>query len=44
MHLDILYKSIPFMRKEKIDARLEEYVKLKNQKQKEEEERLQMQN
>jgi hypothetical protein len=44
MHLDILYKSIPFMRKDKIEVMLGEYKKQKAQKQREEEERLQYQN
>ena len=44
MHLDILYKSIPFMKKDKIEVMLTDYKKMKAQKQREEEERLQFQN
>ena len=34
MHLDILYKSIMFVKKEKIDSMLEDYLKQKTLKQK----------
>lgn len=44
MHLDILYKNISFLKKEKIDRILLEYKHQKIQKQKEAEEQLQMQN
>jgi hypothetical protein len=44
MHLDILYKNIHFLKKEKIDIMLNEYKSQKLQKQKEAEEQLQIQN
>lgn len=43
MHLDILYKSVVFMKREKIETMLYEYKQEKVRKQKEEEERLMMQ-
>jgi len=43
MHLDILYKSVHFLKREKIDAMLFEYKQEKMRKQREEEERLLMQ-
>ena len=43
MHLDILYKSITFLSEEKIIAKIELYKQAKEQKKREEEERLQMQ-
>jgi hypothetical protein len=42
MHLDILYKSITFLSEEKIIAKIELYRQAKEQKKREEEERLQM--
>ena len=42
MHLDILYKSIAFLSEEKIIAKIEMYRQAKEQKRREEEERLQM--
>jgi len=42
MHLDILYKSINFLNKHKIEVVLQEYKHQKIQKQKEEEERMKM--
>lgn len=44
MHLDILFKSITFLNKHKIEVMLQDYKQQKIQRQKEEEERLQMQN
>ena len=44
MHLDILFKNILFLKKEKIDKMLNEYKLQKLQKQKEAEEQLQIQN
>lgn len=44
MHLDILYKSINFLKREHIEAYLFDYKQQKQRKQKEEEERLIMQN
>ena len=43
MHLDILYKSITFLSEEKIMAKIEMYRQAKEQKKREEEERIQMQ-
>ena len=43
MHLDILYKSIGFLSKHKIDRILDEYKRAKEQKKREEEERLRLQ-
>ena len=40
MHLDILYKSINFLSKDRIKAKLDEYKKVKELKRKEEEERI----
>jgi hypothetical protein len=42
MHLDILYKSIGFLSKHKIDRILDEYKRAKEQKKREEEERLRL--
>jgi len=39
MHLDILFKSISFLNKDKINMMLNDYRDLKQQKQREEEER-----
>ena len=44
MHLDILFKSITFLNKHKIEVMLQDYKQQKIQRQKEEEERQQMQN
>jgi len=43
MHLDILYKSVMFLKREKIETMLYDYKQDKIRKQKEEEERLLMQ-
>jgi len=43
MHLDILYKSVGFLSKHKIERILDEYKRAKDQKQREEEERLRIQ-
>lgn len=43
MHLEILYKSIQFLSKDKIQRVLNDYKFQKAQKQKEEEERMQLQ-
>ena len=43
MHLEILFKSVPFLTLQKIEAMKDKYKKQKEQKRKEEEERLQMQ-
>lgn len=40
MHLDILYKSIGFLSEEMIAAKIEQYKQAKEQKKREEEERL----
>lgn len=42
MHLDILYKSIPYLTKEKVSCIINNYKEMKEQKRKEEEERLLM--
>ena len=44
MHLDILYQSVNFVSKDKIKSILSDYKECKLQKQKEEEQRLQIQN
>lgn len=44
MHLDILFKSVNFISREKIVKILNDYKESKMQKQKEEEERIIMQN
>lgn len=44
MHLDILFKSVAFLKREKIETILYEYKQDKIRKQKEEEERQLMQN
>lgn len=44
MHLELLYKYVPFLNKDKIGAVLPEYQRNKELKMKEEEERQQMQN
>jgi superfamily II DNA or RNA helicase len=43
MHLDILYKSVGFLSKHKIERILDDYKRAKDQKQREEEERLRIQ-
>jgi hypothetical protein len=43
MHLDILYKSVQFLSKHKIERILDDYKRAKDQKQREEEERLRIQ-
>lgn len=43
MHLDILYKSVGFLSKHKIERILDDYKRAKDQKQREEEERIRIQ-